>query len=501
LFLATVILASSCRYKSSKGYIEVLAPKDGVFEIYRIASQKPLQFVSEQIGHFNQKVELTPGNYLILADCSSKSVVVYPNATKKLVAHQVEFIPPFPPDPNDRFSIQCNRYSQTRSRQHFSNKYSLTVLHGKRELLVGMVPWQIDFEAMDSGESSKTVQYKLSALQVAAFEGMELKTNYYVSPSNGLISITESQEFGRWEMLLPGKYVVEANGTKLNVELNEAEQRVIHPAFLSINVSNDVSLDLSSQITGSPSYVELNNHHWLDLKKRYPLLPGTIKLRLNGSVADKEYELVEGQELNILARSVTVESDCAPWEWSCLGNRQVYLYTNGSSSPFAQGVTDVPLLFLEEDVWLELQGSRNIKYHLPAGQKLNLAMGSVKFVPKPVHIAGQMTDLARVETVGGSFEGASLDLQLDRVVVVPLIVGHYAFAEYVSLADGQRIKSSRAIKIQKGESTEINYSVLLSEKKLQQAKKVAMETKNSQLKTEEKKSLKNYAPVIPHRFQ
>ena len=451
----------SCSMKTTTGYIEIAAPQDGVYEIYKVASKEPLQFVAEQVGYFNKKVELAPGNYLILADCSSRTVIVNPGSTKNLIAHRIEFIPPFQPASGDKFSIQCNRFSPTKSRQQFTNRYSLNVLHGKRELLVGMVPWQVDFTTAPMPITSKVIKLKLTAVQVASFEGMDLKTNYYISPSNGLISVTEPQDFGHWQLLLPGTYTVEANGTKVEITLKEED-----PAFVHVHTPTNTPLYLSSQITGSPLFVELNNHHWLDFNKTYPLLPGRIKLRLNGSTDIKEIDLKEREMYSLQTRSVQVNSDCSPWEWQCLGSRNVYLYESGAHSPFTVSVTDVPILFFEKDVWIGVQGSRDIRYLAPPNA-LSLQLGKIRFLPKMVLGGGQATDLARVESMGNQMTGNTLDLQLDQPTTMRLIEGSYNFNQYVSMMGtepGERRRLSKVVKIQKDKMVDMPFSVLVTEK-------------------------------------
>ena len=499
-FLVIGSVIASCKMKTATGYVEITAPQDGVYEIYKVASKEPLQFVAEQVGYFNKKVELATGNYLILADCSSLQVIVNPGSTKHLIAHRVEFIPPFQPALGDKFSIQCNRFSETKSRQQFTNRYLLNVLQGgkREELLIGMVPWQVDFNTNLMPTESKVIKLNLAAVQVASFEGMDLKTSYYISPSNGLISVTEPQDFGHWQLLLPGSYIVEANGTKVEVSLKEGEQKIIYPAFLNIHTPSNTPLYLSSQITGSPLFVELNSHHWLDFNETYPLLPGRIKLRLNGSTVVKEIDLQEKELFSLQTRSIQVNSDCSPWEWQCLGSRNVYLYETGSQSPFTVSVTDVPILFFENDVWIGIQGARDIRYLAPPGSP-NFQLGKIRFSPKIVLGGGQATDLARVESVGNQMSGNTLDLQLDQPTVMRLIEGSYSFSQYISMIGtepGERRHLSKTFKIQKDKAVDMPFSVLMSEKKFNQRKSVDSSHDTSEV-SDRKRLVKYYRPSIP----
>ncbi len=454
-----------------KAQIIVQAPNAGSFEIYRIESEEPLQFVSEQIGQFNQSLDLIPGQYLILADCSYETIVLRPKEVRSLIAHQVLFNPPVAPGPDDSFSIQCNRFVKTKSRQHLHNRYSLNILHGTRDLLVGMVPLRVQFPDLGATPKPQVLSYKLSGLKVEAFPDMKPKTSYFVSPTDGLLSITENQEFGRWQFLLAGHYRVEVNGTRMDIDLTEGQQNVIEPAFLRISVSDKVDLHASSSILGTPLFVELNEGHWLDLNETYPVLPGEASLKLNGSHQEHKILLTEKALNEKKVRSVLIDLDCSPWDWSCLGSREIFLYQKDTAYPFAEGISDVPLLFFEEDAWVSVQGSRDIRYKIPeSSQDTELKVGFVKFIPKHSYRVGQITDLSRVETSGLPLAGNSLDLPVDDPTLMPLIVGRYHLTQYHSLAsaDWERRPHRVSFSVQSKETSEIPYPVFVSEKKLKQ---------------------------------
>lgn len=471
-WIIVLALLGACRIQDEKGEILVRAPNPGNFEIYRIESEEPLQFVSEQIGSFNQPMQLSPGHYLILADCSYENLVIRPRESKTLIAHQVIFNPPVAPEPQDNFSIQCNRFAKTKSRQHFWNRYSLNVLQGTRDLLVGMVPMQIKFDDVKDHDNPQVLSYNLSGLKVESYEGMKPKTSFFVSPVEGLLSVTETQEFGRWEFLLAGGYRVEVNGTSMNVQLKEGEQFLIQPAFLRISVSGEVNLGTSSNIMGTPSYVELNQGHWLDLNETYPVLPGIASVKLNGSLHEHQIELAANTLAERKVRSVLVDLDCSPWDWSCLGSRSIYLYESEKPYPFAEGISDVPLLFFEEDAWVSVQGSRDIHVKVPQGQQdTSFKVGFVKLVPKQVHRHGLITDLSRIQPSGQpSMVGHSLDLSVEDETIMPLIVGRYSLTQYhaSATADWERRSNHVPIQIQSGETQEVAYTVFVSEKKYKQ---------------------------------
>lgn len=472
IFIVLILFGSGlcgCESPPIPGFLHIQSNTAGQYEIYKFENEDTMQLVSESTGIFNESVALGPGSYLILADCSSETVIIYPNQTKKLTAHTVQFSPPLEPQVTDSFSIQCSRNDNTRSRQHISNRYEFTLLHGKRDMLVGLVPLSINFNELGAEDTSRTLSYDLAALQVAAPEKDTKQSSYFVSPKNELISVTKSQELGKWEFILPGDYVIELNGTKMSVSIKAHETRIIHPASLIVETRPDVSLEEAAQIKGSPQLVEINSGHWLNFNELYPILPGNQVVQLSGSTRKIPFEVAESESKVFKTKAVKVEQGCSPWEWNCLGRRDVILYLEKMAYPFVESVTDIPVLYIDDgsDVWVGVGGSRDIRYKIPSKSHYKmLKVGYVNFVPEPEHRPGQLTDLIRVESINLPFEGVSLDLNLETSTRMPLVSGWYHLAHYVSLtsSEGERRKSKRGIKVIPGETLEVRFKVHFSEK-------------------------------------
>lgn len=466
-----------CSIGNRSGVLRVSGMTAGLYEIYRIESDNPMQLVSEHVGHFNEDIKLAAGHYLVLADCSSQAVHVYSGQRTDLVANQVNFLPSAAPEKDDRFSIQCERAEKTRSRQFFSNRFSLSMIGDSHDILVGMVPLSLDFESAEiNGKTPPTGprSFLLSALKVESTAGTPPDLKYFVSPAADLVSVTEHQAFGHWMYLLPGDYEVEVNGTKMKVTLAEGERRIIKPAFLKVATNEKVDLDLSSQIRGTPLFVEVNDGHWFNLNEQYAVLPGAPRLRLSGSNQPMTVELKEGESLDLRARSVRVDQGCSPWEWNCLGDLEVHLYQPGQPFPFSESVTDVPLLFFEQEVQLGVEGSRNIRRRVPKGvNDLEVHLGYLEIIPRPVYVKGQITDLLRVEAHDPELTGVTLDINLERPTRMPLVTGQYQLAHYVmsTAMEGDRRRSSQAVRIAKDQTITIQVQVFISEKKLAGAAK------------------------------
>ena len=472
--LCLLLLTLSCTRVTEPGSLYVAAPRGGQYDIYRLGSRQPLQYLSEQVGHLNQAIPLEPGQYLVLADCSSATVTIKPRTQSRLIAHEVHFVPPHKPGKGDRFSVQCDRHSQTRFRQHLTNHYSFILLHGKRKMLVGMMPFEPDFS--EQKDTPHRFQYPLSSVKLSRYPEMKLESRYFSSPALGMMAITEPQKFGHWQFLLPGSYIIEVNGTRMVVPLREREVKVIRPALLRIEIPPEVDADLSAEIRGTTLYAELNEKHYLDLDETWPVLPGKARIRLTGSTHSQEIEMSEGEYLVKKARALMVRSDCAPWDWDCLGRRKIFLYTSSNSWPVAQGYTDVPVLFFEPDIRVGIQGSRDIRRQIPDDQAWTvLRLGRLELRPSVQARSGIFTDLTRIESVQSDMEGHSMDVPVEKISSIPLIAGRYVLAQYHSFtnADLERRMTRQALIIPAGFTRTVSFPVYLQEKKLARLKKKA----------------------------
>ncbi|MCX6116618.1 MAG: hypothetical protein NT027_03690, partial [Proteobacteria bacterium] len=440
----------------------------GTYEIYKIASESPLQFISEDAGQYNIPKELSPGSYLVLADCSSQIVNIYPRGDVTLTAHKVNFIPIQPPKPNDKFSIQCLRSDRTRSRQHFSNHFSIAVLSGVREFLVGMVPIQMNLEA-GPNQKSKLISYRLSSISVAGQNMSDLqdKFTYFLTPVSEVAPYTESQADGGKMYVLKGQYQVQVNGTSTNIDLAEGEGRVLVPATLKVEVSKNAQLEESAKIKGSPLYVEINGEHFLHLNSTYAVLPGPIKVRLSTAVKPIEIAVKEAESIRLKAKNVIVKLNCAAEDWTCLGSRKVFVFERGKPSQLAESVSDTAVLYFGDNVSVGIEGSRNLRYNLTPLDDQIIKVGYIEVTPTPIHKAGVLTDLVRIEPSNPHVVGTTLDMPLDKMSLIPVPVGSYNLAQFTYFsADGSRRKSTTPIFVGVGEKQSLSITTFLTEKRI-----------------------------------
>ncbi len=480
----------SFRSSFDSGVLEVRANSAGTYEIYSIAGDLSLQFVSERLGRFNEDISLSPGQYLILADCSHALVVIHPGKKVKLVVHSIEFIPPIAPQSSDLFTVQCTRYEKSHLRQQITNRFNFFMLAGAKDILVGMVPLKIDLPSANLVEP-KTLRYHLAAVRLDVWQGFPTaaKSPYFVSPQDSLLSITQAQDFGLWQFLLPGQYQISINGTKKIVALSEKESLSLKPATLIVKTKTEQMVAQGGNIEANPFYIEINQEHSLSPNTHYPILPGPALVRLSGSNHVHKIELLQDGLNEIKLKSVLVQLGCSPWEWECLGRREVELFSEGEHYPFMTSVTDMPIFYLHENISLGLVGSTGIRYKIPAeSQDTLLKAAKVTLEPKPVFKIGQYTDLVRLEGADKNLQGFSTDMPAEGPSTVPLIEGSYLLSRFTSFtsAERDRVDSKKGFSLKAFEEKTIEVPYYVNESRL---KKLARDFQHRK-EAEERRKLK-----------
>lgn len=470
LLLVCFALASCTKQSAIRGSLFIHSPSSDSFEIFRVTSEQPFQYVSEHAGNYNTQINLVPGKYLVLADCSSQLVVISPGQTTKLIAGELEFIAPEGIDTNTSdFNIQCQQSQLTNAKQTLSNQYKLNLITGKHDILVGMVPYKINMldESQPNIAFSKSV--KLGAIKVSSQHSFAKKPKFFVSPTNQLIDTTASQVFGQWILLLEGNYNIEVNGSKLAVGIKSGETKEIETALFTAETSEAIDLGWAEKVKGSPHLLKINDEHNLRFNEKTALLSSPQSIRIEGSSRTKEISLEPNEEFKLDVRSITVKRGCSPWEWNCLGKTEVLLYEDEQPYPFVESISDMPILLFDSDqpLWVGLDGSRDLKYKVNnAKSDVQINTGILKLVPMPAPKTNQITDLVRVESLGQNFSGNSLDISLTKVTEMPLITGSYLLSTFNTLStqEGERRKTSRKFQINPNEVMTLKFKAYLSEK-------------------------------------
>ena len=475
-FLSSVLIflfPLACRQPSS-GFLLVNSLKNGEYEVYKILGDSSLQFVSIQIGQLNTKLALQPGNYLVLGDCSYQIVLIHPKKTTELTAHSLKFIPPLEPKTDDIFSIQCHRYPQTHPPQNINHRFELTLFPGVMDMLVGMRPMKLDLSKQEF-KTPRELIFDLSALRVSPASShfpVEVPP-YFISPADGQLAITQSQSFGQWQFLLPGTYIVTVNGTQKELTVRGKESISIDPSYLKFATSTAVDIDRYQAIKGEPYTAEINDHRAFTVNTIYPLISDSISYRLEGATKAEALTLEPGTLTSIPLRSVEVSLNCGPWEWECLGKRDISLFEPDSSYPFLHGNTDLPILFAKDDVQIEIEGAQNLRYKIPHGKRdLSFETGQLLLKAKPTFKHGQITLLVRVDGDNNNVMGQSYDIPYTRETRIHLIIGTYSLSHFYTVGahsqnGGIQMSTRTSLTVKKGEVREFGFEYYLPEDKFE----------------------------------
>ena len=412
LFLS---LLNACTQSQHDGKLLLTAPHAATYEIFRVVSSSPLRFVAEQTANFNTATTLAPDRYLLLSDCSHTFVTIKPSATTHLQAYHLVFIPPHKTKANAAFSVQCQRFATTSSRQHLRNKFSLLLLTPHQKLLVGTSPLNVAFQG------AKSLQFTLAALQVAPAPH---NMRFFVYSQQSLLSATDSQRSGRWLYLLPGEYVVEFNGLSTAVTLRQGEEKTIHPAILHITTPQPAPR--------ASAYI--NGDRVVPFNEPLPLPEGRISLRLMPTSQPLHLTLRRGSRTAINARSLQVTPACHQQE-GCSATTTVFLYRNNADMPFLTSAART-FFFTGKTVRVGVEGTPRLTRRLPNHQRQSkLQLGRLQLTPRVTYSTTQFSDLLRLEAAAPPLLGHSDDLYLTRATALQLLPGRYRLTHYLSFTD------------------------------------------------------------------
>ena len=416
LLLFTII---ACSRTMHDGTLLVTAPRAASFEIFRVVSSSPQHFVAEQTASFNSPIVLPPSRYLLLSDCSHTFVTIKAATTTRLQAYHLVFVPPHATETNASFSVQCQRFASTSSRQHLHNKFSLLLLTPHKKLLVGTTPLNVDYRSANSLPLSSSThrQFYLAALQVAP---APRNLRFFVYARHGLLSATESQLSGRWLYLLPGEYVVEFNGVRTAIELQQGEERTIYPAILHVTVPQSPQSATAS----------INGDRVVPFNESLPLPAGQISLRLMPASQPLHLTLRRGARTVVKARRLRVIPACHV-SGICTAPT-VSLYRSKATTPFLT-TADSEIFFTGKNVRVGVEGTPSLTYllsnHPP---QVALPLGRLQLQPRIVHSTTQFSDLLRLTAAAPPLQGHSDDLSLHQATSLQLLPGRYHLVHYLS---------------------------------------------------------------------
>lgn len=217
--------------------------------------------------------------------------------------------------------------------------------------------------------------------------------------------------------------------------------------------------------------IEVNDHFAFLTDKVYPLMPGDMSYRLHDANKHGSLHLSAGALTTVKLRSVQVNLNCGPWEWECLGKRDVNLYEKDAPYPFIESSTDIPIMFAyETDIQVELEGSRGLRQLIQAHVRTSIfETAELHLVPEPSVRPAQLSYLVRLEPESPQLAGFSHDIPYTKTTSLPLMVGTYSLHHYFLLghnfATTPRGSNKTKLTLQKGDSRTLSFDYFLPEHK------------------------------------
>lgn len=422
------------------GFLEVKSIYPGKYELYRIIQDSSVVLSSQKELNYNEKVKLKSGTYLILADCSSQTVIIYPHKNAILFVNTIRFNPPFNTTNSDLFMIHCSRFDKANIHQSFKNTYVLNVLQTNKEILVSTKTINLKqhinkvSNTLQSPKSQEII-FNLGSIIINNFNKSHADFKYFVYPNSiQKFDITLSQNLGERILLIPDKYIVELNGTKYPIEIEENKIISITPGLFQTQTNIKFTNDTNSILQNDSVIINLNKNAILNINETYPLLPGTHTIQFNNNEKSYKINIKPKETTTIKIKNLILHSACPPFENLCTQKSTIFLFEENTDTYFAKGKTDIPILFIEPKVQVGIDNSIDIRYALPSNQEQIHIETGILFI-KPIYTTHplQNTDLIRIEAIYSPISGKTYDIPINNVKTPMLLPkGKYLLKHFIT---------------------------------------------------------------------
>jgi hypothetical protein len=441
--------------------LNVTSASPGAYKIYRIVKEEPIQMESFRGGIFNEAIKMEPGRYLLLTDCSSTLVDLKPNADLTIRIKEIHFVKPLLSESSQKFVIRCEQSEITGIKNKLFDTFLLHVFDFETtDILVGL-------KALSLQSEGDSVSIDLGAVTVG--NKKDKNQHYFISLQEQKSILTEAQVLGSSLLLTPGTYEVSLNGSTQKIDLSAAQHVHIEPGILRLQAPVQVDMQDITERLGYPVLAVINDKHRVEYNQDIPMIEGTHHIKMHNAEYSHSVELKPGTLLKLSPHALEVSLGCNQWERSCIGRKKIFLYKKDSMYPFTFGYSDVPILYLDEDVWISIEGLSHVKRKIDdknVYQKLRT--GLVEFLPDVLYQPNLITDLLRVEAAALPFEGRSLDFAIQQTSIKHLIEGSYILAEYYSHGDDKRTSRKTLFTVKPDKRIQLSFRAFLSSKDFNQ---------------------------------
>ena len=490
------------------GSLEVKSIYPGKYELYRIIQDNSVVLSSQKEVNYNEKIKLKSGTYLILADCSSQTVIIYPHKDVMLFVNSVRFNPPFNTKDSDLFMIHCSRFDKANIHQSFKNTYTLNVLQTNTEILVSTKTINLEQHIKKTSDTLKSsepqeITLNLGSVIINKFNESDASFKYFVYPNSiQKFDITLSQNLGERLLLIPDKYIVELNGTKYPIEIEANKLISITPGFFKTQANIKFTDDTDSILQNDSVIINLNKNAILNINETYPLLPGTHAIQFNNNEKSYKININPKETTTIKVKNVILHSACPPFENLCTQKSTIFLFEENADSYFAKGKTDIPILFVEPNVQVGIDNSMDIRYTLPSNQEQIHIETGILFI-KPIYTTHplQNTDLIRIETISLPFYGKTYDIPINNVKTPMLLPkGKYLLKHFITKKQARHF-SSYQFNVKANNINVLEPLIFISSTKLQKINDIHKKNYRRKKITKIKNMLLNQKYFIPPTIQ
>jgi hypothetical protein len=464
-FIFGTILACSRHSKKVTGILELVKPNFQVSETITLFQKKdifrPLRSVLP-----GTVLEIEEGSYLIATDCSmfefkvenSQKKVIFLSELEISVASSQKGVGLATPlvhtkciDPLDKEVHESRAMSR------------YVLLPGKTSIEISSQAF--NFESVHSESKKFVVPVFPLSLESPQTFNKNKKNNDSYSPQKYFVSEGESQKVLSFSVdevayFPEGRYTLELNGTKMNVEVNESISKI--PLGI-LEIDSPAKADASEKFVDGnrPVFAFINDGVLFNLDKEYLVFPGEYFVGMQGSEYRENFLVSENQKTTVFTSGVLIEPPPCQ-EKQCTSIPTITIHKDEKTFPIMSIPAGQSFLLLKGSFEFGVEGIRGIMKKMSSisgstGRLFIEKLSRVKISWKNI-LSDKLykTDYARIESKDTRIIGKSLDLLYNKPSDILLPPGNYAFTYFVQEPSGARPKTSIFLNLSPGEISEVS---------------------------------------------
>ncbi len=405
-----------------------MSSEDGLYEIYKRKEEKPNTLISSKRGIYNKTIPLEVGTYVIFSECSKQVIKIKQNENLKLTAHSLKFIPPKQSLSKANFFVECNNTTEDPHSNVFEKILTFRFFNEKETLKVNKKVLPLAFP---SKKNTYIKTIKLASLRLSS-PGIKHNKKYFLSAETEENDNQEVQaeKLNSERLLIPGSYHLSLNGSEKVITLKGGEQSILVPGILKVEKPSSFREKRQLELFAKSYYLYLNQNYLLFFNEDTPVFSGTHTLNFEDSKETETISIADGETKILKPQSVLVSSICSAIEKDCLGEKDVFLFSEGKDL-FFQGKTDISLFYFKGPIGIGFINSKGLIYWTKKNET-KLQTGVLYLKPFKKHTPGILSEFARLEAVSGSITGYSQDISHKKITKLDLIEGHYRLVIYLN---------------------------------------------------------------------